>query len=193
MRILTIVSHPNPNSFTHALVERFHDGARQAGHVSELADLHAEGFDPRWSMADLAQFDDGDLPDDVLAEQARIERSDVVCMAFPLYWFGMPAMLKGWVDRVWTYGWAYDQVGDHDKSLLRDRIGVMLIPAGGNPEHWTPYGLGEAMDSIWRVGTMGYFGLSDKRIHVLNGSEGSDGRRKALLQRAYDIGAALET
>lgn len=191
MHVLTVISHPNPKSFTHAVVDRFHDGLQHAGHSFEQADLHAEGFDPLWSMADYNQFNEIDLPKDVLQEQERIERSDAVCMAFPLYWFGMPAMLKGWVDRVWTFGWAYDQVGDHDKSLLRDRTGIMLIPAGGNPDHWTPHGLDQAMEVIWKTGTMGYFGLSNKHIHFLNGSEGSDARRKGILQKAFEIGAAL--
>lgn len=191
MHVLVVISHPNPRSFTHALVERFCDGARDAGHTVEIADLHAEGFDPRWSVADLSQFEGGPLPSDVLAEQARIERCGALCMAFPLFWFAMPAMLKGWVDRVWTYGWAYDQVGDPHRSLLRDRVGVMLVPAGGNPENWRPHKLEEAMHVLWETGTMGYFGLTDKRIHILPGSEGSLARREGLLRRAFDAGATL--
>lgn len=191
MHVLTVVDHPNPKSLTHALADRFDAGARDAGHTVERADLHAEGFDPRWRLDDLAQFEGGAVPAEIRAEQERIERCDAVCLAFPLFWFGMPAMMKGWVDRVWTYGWAYDQVGDPTLSLQRSRIGVLLVPAGGNPNHWEPHGLRPAMETIWRTGTMGYFGLSDQRVHILAGSEGSDARRAGLLNEAYDAGRAL--
>lgn len=189
MRVLVVIDHPNPGSFTHAIAERFGAGAEAAGHLVEVADLHAEGFSPVWSMADQDQG--ATPPEDILPEQARIERCDALCLVFPVYWYGMPAMMKGWVDRVWTYGWAYDQVGDPNASLLKDRIGVMLIPAGGNPANWEPYGFEPAMRTAFETGIMGYFGLTDKRVHFLNGSEGSEPRRDALLQRAFEVGRTL--
>lgn len=192
MHILTVIDNPNPKSFTHSIAEEFHLGASRSGHSYDIADLYAEGFDPRWQLVDEAQFEDRPMPDDVLSYQTRIEKADVVCMVFPLFWFGMPAMMKGWVDRVWSFGWAYDQVGDHEKSLQRNRIGVMLIPAGGDPANWEPYRLGQSMDTIWRTGTMGYFGFTDRRIHFLNGSEGSGERRAGLLKKAFAVGNGLE-
>lgn len=82
------------------------DGAKAAGHTTEFADLHAEEFDPRWTVADI----DGDSASaplaDIRSEQERISRSDAICLAFPLFWWGMPSMMKGWVDRVWSWGWA---------------------------------------------------------------------------------------
>lgn len=189
MRVLIVIDHPNPASFTQAVASHFAKGAQAGGHEVDLADLHAEGFNPTWSMADQNQ---GKRPPaDIIPEQKRIERCDALCLAFPLYWYGMPAMTKGWIDRVWTYGWAYDQVGDPHKSLLRDRIGVMLIPAGGNPDNWAPYGFEAAMRTQLETGIMGYFGLTDKRVHFLNGSEGSAPRREGLLQRAYQVGLTL--
>lgn len=191
MHILIVISHPRPDSLTHALSQRFAEGAQAAGHTVEFADLHAEGFDPRWQAEDEPQFDDGPSPADILAEQARIERCDALCLAFPLYWFGMPALMKGWVDRVFTWNWAYDQVDDPNVSLLRDRIGVMLVPAAANTEKWTNDSLGTVVQRIWDEGTMRYFGFKDQRIHVLGGSEGSQARREGLLERAYQAGRAL--
>jgi len=88
------------------------DGVKAAGHTVELADLHAEDFDPRWSMADIEADGNGAKLSDVADEQARIARADAICLVFPLFWWGMPSMLKGWIDRVWTWGWAYDQLAD---------------------------------------------------------------------------------
>ena len=75
------------------------DGAIAAGHTVELADLHAEGFDPRWTMADITADDGGPIPADVAREQARIGRADAICLVFPLFGWGMPSTIKGWVDR----------------------------------------------------------------------------------------------
>nr|WP_170603366.1 NAD(P)H-dependent oxidoreductase [Ruegeria arenilitoris] len=72
MLVLTILDHPNPASFSAAVARNFMDGAILAGHSVELADLHAEGFDPRWSMAEIeANNQEQSLPD-IVAEQARI-------------------------------------------------------------------------------------------------------------------------
>lgn len=189
-RVLLIVDHPNAGSFTHGAAAQFAAGARASGHTVEIADLHAEGFDPRWSAADIAADTDG-LPEDVRREQIRIERAGVLAFAFPLYWYGMPAMLKGWIDRVWTFGWAFDQIEDPYRSLQPARRGVFLVPAGGKAENWKRYGLDAAMQTIWRDGLLGYLGIADPEFHFLNGSEGSDARRARLLEKAEAIGRDL--
>ncbi|MEM9332658.1 MAG: NAD(P)H-dependent oxidoreductase [Pseudomonadota bacterium] len=188
MHVLTVLDHPNKDSLSHAVAGRFMEGVREAGHSAELADLHAEGFDPRWSVADLAQFEDRPMPDDVLAEQDRVERCDVLCLVYPLFWYGMPAMMKGWLDRVWSWGWAYNQVSQHDASLQKSRTGILLIPAGAAPDVWETLELDRAMDRIWRTGTMGFLGITDKRICFLNGSTGSYERRVGLLEKAHQAG-----
>lgn len=187
MHVLIVLDHPDPASFTAAAAHRFMDGAKAASHTVELADLHAEGFNPLWSMADI----EGDTPADVLAEQARIERADAVCLVFPLFWWGMPSMMKGWVDRIWSWGWAYDQLDNPDSSLLRPRSGVLLVPAGARSDEMEAKGYLEALKVSWINGTFGYFGLSPRRLEVLNGSTGSATRRQALLDKCYTIGLTL--
>ena len=95
MYLLTILDHPDLNSFTAAAATQFIDGAKAVGHAAELTDLHAEGIDPRWSMADIKWDANSIAPPDVVAEQRRIARADTICLAFPLFWWGMPSMLKG--------------------------------------------------------------------------------------------------
>ena len=75
MHVLVVLDHPDPSSFCAAVAERFVAGAEEAGHTFELADLHAEGFDPRWTIADKRGSDGLGAPQDVRTEQARIERA----------------------------------------------------------------------------------------------------------------------
>jgi len=194
MHVLIVIDHPDRNSLTHALAKKFSEGAIAAGHTAEFADLHAEGFDPRWSVADIEADAGKGAPADVLDEQSRVDKCDAVCMVFPLFWFGMPAMLKGWLERVWSWGWAYDQLENHNKSLQKPRTAVLLVPAGANPDAWEPYRkIEQAMHDIWCTGTLGYFGFTQKTIHILNGSTGSKTRREGLLEEAYQAGLKIKS
>lgn len=191
MHVLTVLDHPNPSSFSAAVAGQFMKGAQKAGHTVEIADLHAEGFDPRYSIADIQADGCANTPADILQEQKRIARADAICLVFPLYWWGMPSMTKGWVDRVWSWGWAYDQLEDPEKSLQRVRSGVLLIPAGARSDDVEKAGHLAAMETAWIKGTFGFFGLSPRKLELLYGATGSLERRQALLQRSYDIGQAL--
>lgn len=193
MHVLTVLDHPNPESLSAALAKQFMDGAEAAGHSAELADLHAEGFDPRWSMQDIEADDGAKMPSDISFEQDRIARADAICMVFPLFWWGMPAMSKGWVDRVWSWGWAYDQLDDPELSLQRPRTGVLLVPAGARSDEMKDKGYLEALETAWIKGTFGYFGLSPRKLEILYGSTGSESRRASLLKSAYEIGFNLKT
>jgi len=191
MHVLTVLDHPNPASFSAAAAAHFMQGAQAAGHSVELADLHSEGFDPCWSMADIDGDRDGAAPGDVQREQARIARADAICLVFPLYWWGMPAMTKGWVDRVWSWGWAYDQLDDPEKSLQPARSGVLLIPAGARSDEMADEGYLGSIDTAWIKGTFGYFGFSPRKLELLYGATGSPERRAALLAQSFKAGLTL--
>jgi NAD(P)H dehydrogenase (quinone) len=193
VHVLTILDHPNPTSFSAAVAEHFMAGAVASGHTVEIADLHAEGFDPCYSMKDIERDTSAPTAPDVVKEQERIGRADAICLVFPLYWWGMPSMTKGWIDRVWTWGLAYDQLDDPEKSLQRPRTGVLLVPAGARSDEMEETGYQAALETTWIKGTFGYFGLSPRKLEVLHGSTGSQQRRQALLERSYEVGRTLET
>lgn len=191
MHILTVLDHPNPNSFSAAVARHYREGAKAAGHSVELADLHAEGFDPIWTMADIEADDGKPVPADILSEQTRIMRADAICLVFSLFWWGMPSMMKGWVDRVWRWGWAYDQLDDPEVSLQRPRSGLLLVPAGARSDEIVNEGYLEALETAWTKGTFGYFGFSPRKLELLYGSTGSAERRKALLRQSYEAGLSM--
>ena len=191
MHILTVLDHPNPESFSAAIAKSFMEGAQSVGHTVELADLHAERFDPRWTMADAEADGDTSAMEDVVQEQARIARADAICLVFPLFWWGMPSMTKGWVDRVWSWGWAYDQLDDPEGSLQRKRPGVLLVPAGARSDEMEEKGYRLALETAWIRGTFGYFGVTPRKLELRCGADGSKERRDDLLTRSYQTGRAL--
>jgi len=191
MHILTVLDHPDPQSFSAAVAARFMSGCEDAGHTTELADLHAEGFDPRWTVADIDREGAAAPGTDIAREQERISRADAICLVFPLFWWSMPAMMKGWVDRVWSYDWAYNEIDDRDKSLQPVRPGVLLVPAGARSDEIKRLGYLAAMETMWEKGTFGYFGFRPFQKHLLYGATGSDARRADLLAQCYDAGLKI--
>jgi len=137
MHALIVVAHPDPGSLTHGVAAGIGDGVSQAnpGDTFEIADLAAEAFDPRFTHADLAAYRKaGPLPADVVAEQARIDRADALVLVYPVYWWSMPALLKGWIDRVFANGWAYDETPETGLVKKLHYLKVHLVGVGGADE-----------------------------------------------------------
>lgn len=138
MHALVVVAHPDPGSVTHAVAEKLIDGLRPGGHTVEIADLASEGFDPRFTAHDLAAHRERTSPaPDVLAEQARVDRADALVLVYPVYWWSFPALLKGWIDRVFSNGWAYDESPGRPLTKKLQRLPVYLVAVGG--ADWRTY------------------------------------------------------
>lgn len=132
MHALIVLSHPDSGSLTHAVATRLADGVGATGHTASLADLAAEGFDPRFSAADIAAHrGQAPIPADIHAEQQRIDRADALVLVYPVYWWSMPGLLKGWIDRVFSNGWAYDDRSGKGIRKLLGRLPVHLVALGG--------------------------------------------------------------
>ncbi len=188
MHVLTVLCHPRPRSFSHAVLERFAAGVAAAGHSHEAADLYREGFDPVMLEADMRQFDGVPMPADVLAEQARVERADALCLIYPLWWYGMPAMMKGWLDRVWSAGWAYEWKHDPEGSLLKPRPLTLLLPTGASRKQIDEFGCEDRLDHVWRHGVFGYCGVDSIRIHFLLDSAFDKGAHAVHFETTYEAG-----
>lgn len=193
MHTLIVVAHPIVNSYTHAIAQAVKAGVETGG-TAEIADLCNEGFDPRFSAADHAHFLGGPLPADILAEQARIDRADALIFVFPVYWWSYPAIFKGWIDRVWTGGWAYSIDQDATtKGKLKDRPTIQIRLGGSRPATYAKYGYDKALTAQQDIGIYGFCGLSDVETHEFYDIEGDANaeRRATLLAEARLIGETL--
>jgi NAD(P)H dehydrogenase (quinone) len=173
MRVLTIYAHHNPQSFCHALLSRFTEGLRDAGHASEVVDLYAIRFDPVLRDRDGPSWIDDSVPDDVLAhmnvktsllaqartplrrwlvkrwigprdarevvrrirglgsprdvaeQQAKVAQADALAFIAPVYFVGFPAILKGWIERVFTLGFAFGLSPEGWRGDIEGRIPLL--------------------------------------------------------------------
>jgi NAD(P)H dehydrogenase (quinone) len=168
VRVLVVFCHPQHSSYCGTLLDRFVEGLDRSGHTYEIADLHAERFDPVFTAEDYGQFHGRQLDERLLCEQARVDRADAVAVISPIWWLSLPAMLKGWFDRVWSNGWAYEWEHDPEGSLLPARPFVFLLTAAGSAGTWERYGYGAALDTALRVGLLGWCGAGESTVAILH-------------------------
>ncbi|XXS74276.1 NAD(P)H-dependent oxidoreductase [Sorangium sp. So ce131] len=142
MNLLIVYAHPEPRSLNGALRDRMVATLTAAGHEVLVSDLYAQGWKAALDRADFPAepegaplgvidashraFAHGTQTPDVAEEQRRLLWADAVILQFPLWWFSMPAILKGWVERVFAHGFAYG-VGEHSDRRWGDRYGEGVI------------------------------------------------------------------
>lgn len=160
MHALVVVAHPDPNSLSHAVAQALADGVSGAGHCVEIADLAKEGFDPRFSLNDLAVHRrEIAQPADIAFEQARVDRADALVLVYPIYWWSMPALMKGWIDRVFANGWAYDELEDMKTVKKLQHLPVHLVAlAGADMRTFARHGYYGAMKTQIDHGIFDYCG-----------------------------------
>ena len=132
MNVLVVYCHPSKNSFTYAVKEAFVKGLKDGGHSFEISDLYAQNFNPIMSEEEYLRegFYRAGMPisDDILNEQAKVNRADAIAFIYPDFWTASPAMLEGWFQRVWTFGFAY---GDNPTMKCLEKA-LFLITMGGS-------------------------------------------------------------
>ncbi|MBQ1159479.1 NAD(P)H oxidoreductase [Streptomyces sp. A73] len=162
-RALLVLAHPRADSLTAQLADRAKQRLTRDGYGIDLLDLHAEDFDPRMTPADEPDWADPDksYSPQVHAHMARVEAADVIVVVFPLWWFGLPAVLKGWIDRVWNHGLAYG--GSRPRLHGKRMLWLSLVSYGR--EQFTELGWDEVVSRTLREGISGFCGIDDAVVH----------------------------
>ena len=175
-----VVAHPDQGSLTRALAQAALDAAASHGAQARLQDLYADGFDPRMQAAEVGTT----LFADQLTARyaAEVLAADVLVLVHPVWFFHLPAMLKGWVDRVLRDGVAYEVVqGGVPRGILRARAALVVNTANSGPA--VEGQLGEPLERFWRDVVLGPAGVGEVqrvRFAPVYGSEGT--QRDAWLR-----------
>jgi NAD(P)H dehydrogenase (quinone) len=199
MHVYIIFTHPSKKSFTYAVLESFTKGLMDAGHTFEIGDLYEMNFK---SDMDLYEYNreisldaSAPLPEDVRAEHTKIETADALAFIYPVWWSDCPAKLKGWFDRVWSYGYAYfyDDLGDHSISKIPVEKALVVCPAGHPVEYLEQIGIAESMRRIMLNDRMFGVGIKQAKMEILGGMVANDEKvRESNLIRAYQLGRGFE-
>lgn len=205
MHVYIVYAHPSRESFTWQVLQSFIRGLEAGGHEYEIGDLYEMGFQ---TDMDLQQYDretgmdpDAPVPDDVRMEQDKIDRADALALIFPVWWSDCPAKLKGWFDRVLTYGYAYtyddvdddgDDEGMHKASKIDLQKALVISPAGHPVEHLEGTGVAGSMRRIIIGDRLLGVGVREAELEILGGMVLGDERiRERNLERAFELGKNL--
>lgn len=214
-KALWLYAHPRHGSFSHRLAR---EGTAVLAEKFTVAtsDLYAQGFDPVLGDQDLGDLAAtpgniaeqageayllGQVAPDVRVEQEKLSDAELLVIQFPLWWYGMPAILKGWFDRVLTSGFAY---GDDDPELgvprrygdggLVGRKALIVVTAGEDARSIGPRGISGDLDSLLfplTHGVLWYVGIETVGLHVIADADGLD--EAAAEQEVARLRARLRT
>ena len=164
MNVLIVYAHEEPKSFNGAMRDTAVRILQETGHTIEVSDLYAMNFNPVGGKHDFTTLADPDyfkygieqtkaseaktFAADVVAEQEKLLRADLLIFQFPLWWFGLPAILKGWVDRVFAAGLTYGGGRWYSNGIFKGKRAMVSLTTGGGPTIYSPTGLNGEMDSL---------------------------------------------
>jgi NAD(P)H dehydrogenase (quinone) len=246
MNVLIIYAHPNPKSFTKAILDNFVKGVKEAGHQYEIVDLYKAKFNPVFQDRDFSFFVDEEIPKDILQQmdlrrtiielagnpvkrfiakwwiknksdeaiikliasqkpkdvlfqQKKVAEADVLVFITQVFWMHFPAIVKGWMERVLTYGFAYKLnehgwKGDPDGRipLLKLKKAVIIQPAFFNEKVYREKGFKAAMEKTIDDWGLKYPGTeSVEHIFFHSILSVSAETRKKYLETAYHKGKEL--
>ncbi len=203
MKILLVLAHHEPTSLNAALAGEAVGALRAANHEVQLSDLFAMGFDPvsdrrnfvtvkdrtrlkQQTEEEFAAQTHGFAPD-IQAEMDKLMWSDALILQFPLWWCSMPAILKGWIDRVFACGVAYGGGRYYSRGVFKGRRAMCSVTVGGSQEMYSPVGAYGALAHVLfpiHHGILNFVGYSVVQPFVVYGpSRMSDEQRNEELGR----------
>lgn len=218
MNVLIVYAHPEPRSLNGSLKDFAVRHLQDAGHAVQVSDLYAMNwkapidasdsldrdpesrFDP--SLDSKRAYAAGRQSTDISAEQEKLRWADTVILQFPLWWFSMPAILKGWFERVYAYGFAYG-VGEHSDARWGDRYGegnlagkraMLVVTTGGWESHYSPRGINGPIDDLLfpiHHGMLYYPGFDVLPPYLVYRTSRVDTERYAQIER--ELGERLDT
>lgn len=178
MNVLIIHAHPEPQSFTASMQRTAVEELSHAGHSVEVSDLYAMGWNPVATADDFGSrkspdylvyaleqrqaWEAGTLAPDIVAEVKKLQKADLVLFNFPMYWFSVPAMLKGWIDRVLISGVCYGGRRIYDQGGLKGKKAALSFTLGGREHMFGPGAIHGELDVMLRPllrGTLAYVGM----------------------------------
>lgn len=134
MRTLVVHCHPNPASFVAAAKDRVLSGLSASGHEVRLIDLYADGFRPELSRAEWSAHREPGVAPELGRDADDLRWAEALVLVYPTWWSGQPAMLKGWIDRVWACGVAWERPAGarRRRPLLTDLRRIAVVTTHGS-------------------------------------------------------------
>lgn len=162
MKHLIIYAHPNQESLNEQFKQSIEKILKQQEQEVIVRDLYSQKFDPVLSLEDMTGQRKGTVNELIKIEQEYIMWADIVTFIYPIWWTGMPAIMKGYIDRVFSYGFAYRYDQGIQKGLLAGKQAIILNTHGKSNEEYTSIGMDKALLLTSDKGIYTYCGFQVK-------------------------------
>ncbi|MFW6215661.1 MAG: NAD(P)H-dependent oxidoreductase [Alkalispirochaetaceae bacterium] len=185
MRVLIVFDHPYLQSYCAAMMAAVQQGAADGGHEVEVIDLYRDGFAPVMSIEELEGYAEGRTQDPKVTEyQRKIEQADHLVFIFPVWWQVMPALTKGFLDRVLLPPWAFEETkGIVPKGKLT-HLSATVLTTMGFPHWYYRLHFANALAGALLRGSLRFVGIRRYRwLNLGNVGRIPDSRRKRHLER----------
>ena len=189
MNHLIIFAHPNSaRSFGRAIANRIEEISQEKGINVFFRDLYEMNFNPILSHEELQNANKGIIPEDIQQEHDFILQADLITLVYPLWWMGFPSILKGYLDRVLSHGFAYKTENGESVGLLKNKQMQQFITIGNNEQEYQKLGFDKSLNDCLINGLFNYCGIMDVRhqffgdIHLID-----EQARLAILERVEHI------
>lgn len=159
MKNLIVYAHPHSGSLNHFFKQTVLESLQKSGEEIEVRDLNQINFNPVLSLEDMNGQRMGKVADDVKKEQDFIAWSDRIVFIYPIWWTGMPAIMKGYIDRVFSYGFAYRYDQGIQKGLLTGKKTIIINSHGKSNAEYEAMGMDKALALTSDTGIFTYSGL----------------------------------
>lgn len=204
MNVLLVYAHPEPTSFNAALRDAAIVELEAQGHTVEVSDLYGMKFKPTIDTDDFVQRHDpqrlnvsleqrhahasGSLAPDIATELLKLQQADLLVLQFPLWWFGMPAILKGWIDRVFVSGAVYGRTALFERGKLRGKRALVSVTTGAPSHAFGPGAINGDILSLLaplHIGVLAFTGMTVLPPHVAYHVPYAGLEGRATLLEAY--------
>lgn len=159
MKQLIIIAHPKKDSFTHQLKVELVDRFYEQGNEVKVRDLYDLKFDPVLSAQELKFNKEGEFMADVVVEQNYIQWAEEITILYPLWWDAFPAILKGYIDRVFTNGFAFKINGKGPEGMLTAKRVRLITTAGMDEKTLQLSNVYEGLKTTQDEGVFGFCGM----------------------------------
>ena len=169
MHTFVLFDHPHEKSFCAAACGAIERGITRAGGTVDVENLYQSGFDPILRTSDLATYQEGKSSDPSVADyQRRISQADHLALVFPVWWQVMPALTKGFLDKVFLPGWAFE-IGENGVSIGKlGHLRVTIVTTMGSSHTVYHADYRNPLEGMFRLGTCGFVGIPAYRVAWLN-------------------------
>jgi NAD(P)H dehydrogenase (quinone) len=160
MKYLIVYAHPDPKSFNHAILETISGELVKQKKECKVRDLYKIGFNPVLTIKDMSALEKGAVPKDIKKEQNYISKADTLIFISPIWWSAMPAILKGYIDRVFSLKFAYDITADGEvKGLLKGKKVFIVSTTGASKEDYEKMGAFKMMNMSMDMAIFQFSGM----------------------------------